>query len=307
MRISTQQTWNNALRNLMEAQNRQNEASTQVSTRKVATDLMGYGRSSEIIAAYKGALDKTNSYLEVTQRVSERLNSQNIALETTAESASESRQSILNSIASDDGTTLMLSLQGNFSMALQGLNYRHNGQYLFAGGSDGVPVGVSSMAQLAATTDVSDAFNNGTIKKASQIDSRTSIQTGMIASELGTEIMGLFREIQQYNDDPATGPFGNKLTDAQKTFLTDIAGRFDRAHNELLEQTAINGTMQNRVENVSNALTSQGNTMSGLISDRTDVDLAEAYSRLEMAEISVQASAQVLAGLRDTSLLYLLK
>lgn len=307
MRISTQQTWNNALRNLMEAQNRQNEAGTQVSTRKVATDLMGYGRSSEIIASYKGAVDKTNSYLEVTQRVSERLNSQNIALETTAESASEARQSIMNALASDDGTTLMLSLQGNFSMALQGLNYRHNGQYLFAGGSDGVPVSVTSLSQLAAATDVSDAFTNGAVKKASQIDSRTSIETGMLASELGTELMGLFREIQIYSQDPATGPFGSQLTDDQKTFLTDIAGRFDRAYNELLEQTAINGTMQNRVDNVASSLTNQGNTLNGLISDRTDVDLAEAYSKLEMAQISVQASAQVLAGLKETSLLYLLR
>lgn len=307
MRISTQQTWNNALRNLMEAQNRQNEASTQVSTRKVATDLMGYGRSSEIIASYKGAMDKTDSYLEITQRVSERLDSQNIALETTGEAASAARQSILETLASDDGTTIMLSLQGNFSMALQGLNYRHNGQYLFAGGTEGAPVNVSSLSQLAAAPAVDDAFNNGTVKKASQIDSRTSIETGMLASELGTELMGLFREIQQYNDDPATGPFQGQLTEAQKTFLTDIAGRFEGAHNNLLEQTALNGTIQNRVENVANSLTNQSNTLGGLISDRTDVDMAEAYSRLEMAEISVQASAQVLAGLRDTSLLYLLK
>ncbi|MEI9903997.1 MAG: hypothetical protein WDN06_08450 [Asticcacaulis sp.] len=96
MRISTAETWNSALLNLQNAQARQEDANNQVSTQKVATDLMGYGRSSEIIAAYQTTLSRTNSYIEVNKTVTERLDSQNIALTTASQAASDAKDTLMN-------------------------------------------------------------------------------------------------------------------------------------------------------------------------------------------------------------------
>lgn len=308
MRISTGMIWGNALGNLMSAQERMAKANDQVSTQKVATDLMGHGRASEIIAAYQSALGKAEGFIEVNQTVSDRLNSQDLALTTASDSAGNGKDAIMNALASGDGSALMTAMQGAFSTALDGLNYMHNGQYLFGGGNDDKsPVTVRSLSELAALPAVSDAFQNGDIRKTSRIDTHTTVQTGMLGNELGEELMQIFADIQQYNDDPLTGPFGANLTDAQKTFLTTKSQELNAQYDKLVQQTSLNGTMQNRVDNTTKSLEGQVKSMSGLISDRTDVDLAKAYTDLQMAQVSVQASAQVLSNLSQVSLLNLLK
>ncbi len=308
MRISTAESWSNALNNLMTAQTRQESANNQVSTQKIATDLAGYGRTSEIIASYQSSLSRTNSYIDVTQTVSARLNSQDIALPTTGAALTSPKDSIMSSLANATGTTLILELQGSFSAALSGLNYRHNGQYLFNGGNDNdAPVSVNSLSQLAALPAAADAFTNGTVKKSSQIDAGTTIQTGMLASDIGTQLMDLYKQIQNYNDDPTTGPFADPLTDGQKDFLTTKAQEFSKLYDQTLQFSALNGTMQKRVENTQTSLKGQADSMSQLVDDRTSADMATAYSNLQQAQVAVQASAQVLANLNQTSLLNLLK
>lgn len=308
MRISTGQIWGNALGNLMDAQTRMAKANDQVSTQKVATDLMGHGRASEIIAAYQSSLAKSEGYIEVNKTVSDRLESQDLALTTASDSAASAKDAIMNALASGEASAMMTSLQGAFSSALDGLNYVHNGQYLFGGGNDDQPpVTVTSISGLTALGSVSAGFQDGDIKKSSRIDAHTTIQTGMLASDLGTALMQTFRDIQAYNDNPATGPFGATLTDAQKAFLTTKSQEFNAHYDNLVQQTSLNGTLQNRVDNTTKSLEGQVKTLSGLIGDRTDVDLAKAYTDLQMAQVSVQASAQVLSSLNQTSLLNLLK
>lgn len=306
MRVSTSATWSNALSNLMRAQERQNVANDKVSSQKVATDLMGFGRSSEIISAYQASLSRTESFININKTVTERLNSQDLALTTISDAASGAKESLMSALAGGSGSGLMESIQGNFSIALQGLNFQHNGQYLFGGGNDDkAPVTTHSLSQLAAAPDVADAFVNGNVKKSSRIDANTTLQTGFLASDLGAKLMQVFKDIQDYNSGP-DGPLSDQLTDAQKAFLTEKSAEFGAAYDELLEQTSLNGTLQRRVENSQDSLQSQANSLSGLVRDRTDADMAASYTELQQAQVSVQASAQVLADLRSSSLLNLL-
>ncbi len=305
MRVSTTQVWGNAVNNLQSAQERQMTANDQVSTQKISTDLMGYGRSAEIIASYQATLSNTNAFIDVNKTVSDRLDAQNLALERTGDAASQAKDAIMSALASGDGSSLAIAIQGAFSSSLDGLNYVHNGQYIFGGGNDdNQPVKVTNLTDLAALPQASDAFQNGDVKKSSRIDVHTTIQTGMLASDLGTQLMGLF---QQYQQQATTTPFGNQLDDTQKSFLTNLAGQLTTTYDKLVEQTSLNGTMQKRVENTQKSLQGQVTSLTGLIGDRTDADMAKAYSDLQIAQVSVQASAQVLNTLRDTSLLNLLK
>lgn len=305
MRVSTTQIWDNAVNNLQSAQDRQMKANQQVSTQKVSSDLMGYGRSAEIIASYQATLSNTNAFIDVNKTVSDRLDAQNLALERTSDAAAQAKDAIMSALASGDGSSLAIALQGAFSSSLDGLNYVHDGQYLFGGGNDDQqPVTVSTLTDLANLTSVSSAFQNGDVKKSSRIDVHTTLQTGMLASDLGTTLMGLF---QQYQQQATTTPFGSQLDDTQKAFLTNLAGQFSSAYDNLVQQTSLNGTMQKRVENTTGSLTGQVTSLTALIGDRTDADMAKAYSDLQIAQVSVQASAQVLSSLKDTSLLNLLR
>jgi flagellar hook-associated protein 3 FlgL len=309
MRIATSQVWTSALNNLMQAEIRQNDAGTVVSTQKNATDLAGYGAGAGVIAAYQSSLAKTNGYIDVSKTVSARLSAQDIALNTTSGAAENAKQTIMDTLANDDSTTLMQGLQSAFSDALNGLNYKYNGTYLFAGGNDDTPpVSAATMSQLAGSSvTVASVFTNGTVKKSSTIDPNTTMQTGMLASDLGTSLMQVFKDIQDYNDDPATGPFTTPLSDAQKQFLTQKAQDFSAAYDAVNNQTAVNGTMQDRVSNTTQSLQNQADSMSGLISDRTDADMSKAITALQQAQIAVQASAQVVSNLNSVSLLNYLK
>ncbi len=309
MRISTADSWTSALNNLNTAQQSQQTANNQVSTQKIATDLEGFGSTSEVIASYQSTLAQTNGYLSIAGSVSNRLTDQDSALTTTSGAASDAQQSIMSALASGDGTAVMTALSGDFGEALDGLNYQSDGQYLFGGGNNSTPpVTVTSLSALGALPgNASTAFVNGSVKKTSQIDTNTSVQTGMLASDLGQQMLQTFQDIQQFNDNNPDGPFGANMTTAQKTFLTQKAQEFSSEYTQLLSTQALNGTLQTTVSNTTTSLQGQVTQLQSQVGSITDADLATAYSNLQQAQVAVQASAQVLSTLNQYSLLNYLK
>ncbi len=307
---STADVWTSALNNLNTAQQSQQTANNQVSTQKIATDLQGFGSTSEVIASYQSTLAQTNGYLSVANTVSSRLTDQDSALTTTSGAASDAQQSIMSALASGDGTALMTALQGDFSEALDGLNYQSDGQYLFGGGNNSTPpVTVTSLSDLGAlpADSANTVFANGSVKKTSQIDANTSVQTGMLASDLGQQMMQTFQDIQQFNDTNSDGPFGANMTAAQKSYLTTKAQEFSSEYTQLLSAQSVNGTNQTTVANTTTSLQGQVTQLQTQVGNITDADLATAYSSLQQAQVAVQASAQVLSTLNQYSLLNYLK
>jgi len=306
MRVSTASTYATMLANLTQAQARQNEAGTQVASEKNATDLKGYARQAEMLTAMRGVQTKVAGFLEQTAQLTGRLNMQEIALTRAADSAQGARTAIADSLAADNGETLSQALSGFFSDAAAALNTRHDGRYLFAGGqSDIAPVASLSMAGLANPATVADQFRNDDMIIANRLDETATMETGFLASQLGDTLFTTMKAIRDYTD--ANGEFGSPLTDAQKTFLTNQLGQFDVAVGELTTATARNGLMQRRLESAREDLTGRDTTLTNLIGGITDVDMAEAVSRLQMAQLSVQAAAQVFQSLNGSTLLNYLR
>ena len=65
--------------------------------------------------------------------------------------------------------------------------------------------------------------------------------------------------------------------------------------------------MLKRIENTASDLNDRVNTMSGLIGKITDVNMSDAISRLQAAQVAVQASAEVFNTLKASSLLNFLR
>ena len=98
-----------------------------------------------------------------------------------------------------------------------------------------------------------------------------------------------------------------EMTDAQRDFLKDKLTQFEGLHNDLVNVVARNGTIQNRIDSATQDLKNRADTLEEMVGDVASVDMAEAISRLQLAQFSVQAAAEVFSTLRDSSLLNFLR
>ena len=97
------------------------------------------------------------------------------------------------------------------------------------------------------------------------------------------------------------------MTEDQRNFLKDKLGEFESLHSNLVNTVARNGTIQNRIDGATDDLKHRADTLEEMVGDVASVDMAEAISRLQLAQFSVQAAAEVFSTLRDSSLLNFLR
>ncbi|MBD7940924.1 flagellin [Brevundimonas guildfordensis] len=309
-RVSTYGNYQSALLDLMSAQSRAEMAQKKVNTQKNATDLSGFGRGSETVSALKSSQTRIQTFIETNKSVAARLETQNLAMERVADAATAARQVLADAIAAGRMDAMMASLESLFMEAQDGLNMKHQGKYLFSGGAtDRAPVdlpdivgqpGATMMAKLAALPDESAAFRNDQLNQSSWLDENVSMDTGFLADALGTELFAIFREIQLAHE---AAPLEGQMTDAQKDFLTTQMRLFEGAAKGVVERQAVNGGMQNRVDRLLESQEARKISVDTILSGKTDANMAEAVVELEMAQMALQASAQVISQLRQVSLL----
>ncbi|MFN3932856.1 MAG: flagellin [Brevundimonas sp.] len=306
-RVATYGNYQSALLDLMKAQTRAADAQERVSTQKNATDLTGFGRQSETLTALKGAQSRIQGFIDTSEAVTARLTTQDIALNQIGDGIAGLRTAVGNVLATDSAGSLMLELEGHFQGIRGGLTMRHHGGYLFSGASSATsPMMVTNLTELAAAPDVPSVFANDTLKTASRVAEGTTLETGFLANELGGEVLEILRDIHNYHTGP-NGPLNGKVNADQKTFLTTQLNRLEQAANGVIDKTAQTGSIANQVDNVTRGHKAQLNSLDELVGDRTDADMAVAITDLELSQIAIQASAQVISQLRDVSLLNYLR
>lgn len=310
-RISTSSSYLSVIANLNQAQLRQMQAGDQVSSQKKGDDLKDYARSAETLTAMNSVRTRLQGFIEQSDVLADRFTSQNVALTKLADTVVGARQAITDALASGRADTLMQELRGFFTDAVAALNSRNQGKYLFSGGAlNTLPVTATSMSDLTGTPAVADLFQNDDFKAISRLDETTTINGSFLAEELGTELFEAFKLIQaadQQIPGPGPGPFNGQLTEAQMNFLSSTLDDFDQVHASIVNQAAVNGSYQRRIEDNHADLVARDNTLAAMIGGVTDVDVAEAISRLQQAQMAVQASAQVFSGLQSSSLLNYLR
>jgi flagellar hook-associated protein 3 FlgL len=302
-RVATFGNYQSALLDLMTAQTRAADAQERVSTQKNATDLTGFGRQSETLTALKGAQSRIQGFIDTSKAVTARLTTQNLAMTQIGDGIGGLREAVGSVLATDSAGSLMLELEGHFQSIRGGLTMRHHGGYLFSGAASSTsPVTVANLQELASAPDVPSVFANDTLKTASRVAEGTTLETGFLANELGAEVMEILRDIQTYHTGP-NGPLTGKVTEAQKAFLTTQFNRLEQAATGVIDKTAKTGSIANQVQSVTKGHEAQLNSLDELVSQRTDADMAVAITDLELSQIAIQASAQVISQLRQVSLL----
>jgi flagellar hook-associated protein 3 FlgL len=306
-RVSTAGNYSAILANLMAAENRQVNAENRVSSMKNGNSLKDYANQAETLTAMKTVDRRLTSYQDGNSAIAAKLTTQDNALNGAANSAQAVRQAITDALANDNADSLMQVVQGQFQTAVSSLNAQYDGKYLFSGGKITTqPVTATQLSDLTSGPPISSFFQNDTFKVQAKLDDSTTITTGQLASDLGTNMMTSFQALQAFNQG-ASGPLSGPLTAAQRTFLEGQLASWDTIRTDLTTATAQNGLIQKQVDTVATSLVAQQNTLTGLIGNITDADMAKAATDLSSAQLSVQATAQVLQVMQGSSLLNLLK
>lgn len=306
-RVSTPGNYASVLANLMGAQLRQFDANERASSQKNGSDLKDYAKKAETLVAMRVVDRRMKAYQDQNSQMAVKLANQDQALNQVTDAAAQIRQTISDAVANDHADTLMTDLNTLFKNAVQGMNTSYNGKYLFAGGQvDTQPVTATTMADLTAGPPIATFFQNDGFKAQAKVDDSTTVTTGYLANDLGTNMMTALKAIQAFHEGPS-GPLTGQLTDAQRTFLTSQIGGWDTIRSDLTLTTAQNGQTQKRVDDVGASLVARKDTLTMMMGDITDADMGKAASDLATAQMAVQASAQVFLSLQSTSLLALLK
>jgi flagellin-like hook-associated protein FlgL len=100
----------------------------------------------------------------------------------------------------------------------------------------------------------------------------------------------------------AGGPLEGNLDPAQRAFLTSEIPNLTAALDKVQTLIAENGLRQNRVEAVTEELDKSATFLEIFVSDIEDVNVAEAITRLNMDQMSLQASFSVISTLSRLSL-----
>jgi flagellar hook-associated protein 3 FlgL len=309
-RVSTAGQYSAILANLMTSESQQTDAANRVSSQVNGTDLKSYALQAETLTAMKSVDARITGYQAQNTLIAAKLSTQDEALTGIANSATAVRQALSDALASNDATSFMQEVQGQFQTAVSGLNTQYDGKYLFAGGQiDTQPVTASAMTDLTAGSPplpaISSFFQNDNQLTQAKLDDTTTVTTGQVASTLGSPMLTAFQAIQDYNDGP-NGPLTGTLNATQQAFLTTQLQSWTTIGTNLTQAAAQNGLVQQQVTAVASNLTTQQNTLTGMIGDITDADMAKAATDLSDAQLSVQASAKVLQALQSDSLLTLL-
>ena len=308
-RVSTAGSYSAVLQNLLAAQARQSDASDQVATQKVGKDLKDYARKAEMLTAMRSVQTRMDAYAEQNLMIADKLTTQDTALNQVMDAAAGTRQAIMDAIASGDAGTLMEEFEAQMRNAVEGMNARYGGKYLFAGGQvDTKPLTAAKLDDLFGSPLPPRAgfLNKHNINAHAKLDDSTVVTTGMLASDIGTQMLGAFQALKAFHEG-GSGPLNGKLTQAQQSFLESQLGTWEAVRSDLTTLTGRNGLVQKRVDDVKANLETRSNTLAGMVGDITDADMAKAATELQAAQMSVQAAAQVYMTLRNTSLLNLLQ
>ncbi len=305
-RVSTAGNYSAILANLMAAENRQVDAENRVSSQKNGSNLKDYANKAETLTAMKTVDRRLQAYQDQNSTIASKLTNQDQALTSLADSAQSVRQAIADALAADNADTLMQETGGQFQTAVSNLNAQYDGKYLFAGGRVTTqPVTATKLSDLTSGPPISSFFQNDNFVTQAKLDDSTTVTTGQLASNLGTNMLTAFQSLQAFDSGPS-GPINGPLTAAQRTFLESQLSVWDGIRTSVTTSAAQNGLVQQQVEQVKSNLTSQKDTLSGMIGGITDADMAKAATDLSSAQLSVQATARVLQAMQSSSLLTLL-
>lgn len=306
-RISTVQANIASLNYLLRNQSELVAAQEQVATGKKADDLKGLVKELGALNATKAVIARSQSSVQRLQELEPKLAIQDMALGQMTEAADKVRQSLIGALGLDDGLVLMQDLQAAFGQLSGALNQQYAGRSLFGGTRTDVdPFTAKNLDDLASAGSVSTLFQNSNVRQVSRIDDGDAVETGILASDVASDLVSVIKTIKDFNDG-TDGPFNGTMNDAQRAFIQTQLAALAPAMDSMNQMQGTNGLLQQQVEETKVREQDRQTLLTGVIGDLQDADLAEAASRLQQAQTAVEASARTFSILSNLSLMNFLR
>ncbi len=291
-----------AISDLKRAQAELADLQRQMGSERKANDLKGYGLTSSRILSVQDMIAKTDARQQTAVSLSGRLTATDVALGGAADAAETLRLAVLDAIGQDNGQSLATNLQAAFDAAKQAFNTTFEGEAVFGGERiEGTPINVASLAALAAAPSTASIFDEAARPKMVDLGDG-AFAVSPRASEASTGMFDVLRQLKQLIDG-AGGTLPSPLTSGQKTSLQGFANSLGGARQTLLLAQGQNGELQKAVETKATVLSNQSDTLSKVVGDVANADLAEVATRISATQVQYEAIAQTFATISKLSLL----
>jgi len=264
---------------------------TQISSGKVGDQFADTKDKASVLVAAKQRSAEVDSYLSATKEVLNRLDVQDLHMQELVAIGGRLRQTMADALSTGHAPAFMDEVNNLYNQALTIVNTRIDGKYLYGGSRTDV-----------APVNAADLFENSDFNQTQRIDQNETIAVGLTASEVGTDLFQMFKDIAAFNTG-VDGPFGANLSAAQSSFLVTQNVAMLNVSQGLTTLAAINGSRHAQVLNAVERHDSLSAYFTKFIGDIEDVDLAEAVARLNQDQVAVEAAGRMIAQVNQMSLL----
>ena len=314
-RISTAQQSQMRITDMMASQKQVANAQRQVTTGHVAEFYKDIHMDVTSLAGAKSLMARLDQHEANNGLILNRLSSYDQAMAGIEGSGGDIKGAVMSAINTASTQGLYATIEGAFDNVLNFLNSQNTEGYLFAGTNrDVAPVNISSINDLLlAAEPPTDIFQNNDLKSAVRIDENRTLEVGILAEELGLEIMTAFQRMAMWQNGivPTTAPvpagpsgnFATPLTAEDQDFLIGEIANIEQLVDNISSFRGDNGLNQKTIEEAQEVLSLQIFQAKGLISTIEDVDSAEAITNLNQKNFALEASYNVLSQINRLSLL----
>jgi flagellar hook-associated protein 3 FlgL len=278
-------------------------SSRQVITGKVSDNYTGFGDKTAVLESARSSAARADANVAVAQQASIRLDLQDAQLSQLATLMGEVRQTLTKAAADQDTSSMVDQLEGLFSQAVEILNAKDSNGFLYGGDNNQTPpVTIGTLAELAALPSVSDAFANGSIKTSVRLGDNQTIELGILAEDLGTQMFALLRQVAQFDAGP-DGPLTGSTTSVQQNFLESSIPSSIAAFEGANQAVAANGIRYQSLQNSLARLEASTTIHKVFVSNIEDVDITKALTDLNQNKVALEATFQISSTLNRLSLL----
>ncbi len=314
-RVSTFQQSQVLLNEMLAAQKQVAKAQLQVTTGHVAEHYKDIHMDITSLAGGKSLLARLEQHQVNNSRILSRLASYDQAIAGIESSGGDVLGAVMSAINTASTQGLYSTIEGSFDNVLNFLNSQNTEGYLFGGTNrDMAPVSITSIDDLlVAAEPPTDIFQNNDLKTAVRIDENRTLETGILADELGLEIMTAFQRLVMWQNGivPTTAPvpvgpsgsFVTPLSQEDQDFLVGEIANLEQLIDNISAFRGDNGLNQKTIEETQATLLLQKNQAVELISNIEDIDAAEAITNLNEKNFALEASYNVLSQINRLSLL----
>ncbi|HEY0044544.1 MAG TPA: flagellin [Allosphingosinicella sp.] len=295
-RVATIPIQRNLASAIQRSQQKLAETQLQLATGKKAHDYASLGTETVRHISARTIVARHEAHTLVAERVSTTLSLYDAHLTGIDDSTTDLRTKILTAVGTEQSAGLQEAIEQAFQQFRSSLNAAEGGLPMFAGSrTDEAPFHPKTLAEVA-TTNLSDAFTDDTIRASARVADSIDVEYGALASEVGSDLYLAFKKLAE------AGTIGDKPTAAQMTALKEATDLIDTGLVSLRTANAENGRKQNQIEGLGERAYERTMLLMDLIGKNEDADLAQVATDLAQQQTTLKASFSVFSQLSGLTL-----